>query len=66
MDKKWSEIGELENLQDREIKLCAVIKATPYESRTGYINKLVSTEIILKDINADILDLNERVKNLEL
>lgn len=66
MDKKWSQIGELENLQDREIKLCAVIKATPYESRTGYINKLVSTEIILKDINADILNLDERVKSLEL
>lgn len=66
MDKKWSQIGELENLQDREIKLCAVIKATPDESKTGYINKLVSTEIILKNINADILDLSERVKSLEL
>lgn len=63
MDKKWSQIEELNSTVNKTIKLCSIIKEN---NQNIYSNKVIDLNTIISPIVDKLNDLNEKIINLQV
>lgn len=63
MDKKWSQIEELNSTVNKTIKLCSIIKEN---NQNIYSNKVIDLNTIISPIVDKLNDLNEKIINLQI